>query len=62
LGKLFLTFLSTIGSIFLFHFLTDQLNDLINLNILFHLRSSRVEGVNLLYAISGVEFFPGLNL
>lgn len=62
LGKLFLTFLSTISSIFLFHFLTDQLNDLINLNILFHLQSSRVEGVNLLYAISGVEFFPGLNL
>ena len=62
LGKLFFTFLSTFSSIFLFHFLTDQLNDLINLNILFHLQSSRAESVNLLYAISGVEFFPGLNL
>ncbi len=62
IGKLFITFLSTVSSIFLFHFLTDQLNDLINLNILFHLQSSRVEGVNLLFAISGVEFFPGLNL
>ena len=62
IGKLFITFFSTVSSIFLFHFLTDQLNDLINLNILFHLQSSRVESVNLLYAISGVEFFPGLNL
>ena len=42
--------------------MTDQLNDLLNLNVLFHLQSSRENGVNLLNAISGVEFFPGLNL
>ena len=62
LGRLFGTFFSTISVIALFHFLTDQLNDLLNLNVLFHLQSSRENGVNLLNAISGVEFFPGLNL
>ena len=57
LGRLFGTFFSTISVIALFHFLTDQLNDLLNLNVLFHLQSSRENGVNLLNAISGVEFF-----
>jgi len=62
LRKLFLCFCSTLGIIVLFHFMTGQLENLINLNILFHIQSSREGGVNLLNAISGVEFFPGLNL
>lgn len=60
--KLFLTFLISAGSIVLFHFQTGQLSELWNLNILFHLNSSRNEGVNILHAISGVEFFPGINV
>lgn len=60
--KLFLTFLMSVGLIIVFHFYTGQLSELWNLNILFHLNSSRNQGVNILYAISGVEFFPSINV
>ena len=33
-----------------------------NLNVLFHLQSSRGDNVNLIHALSGVEFFPGINI
>ena len=62
ISKLFLTFsLSTLVIIF-FHLQSGQLSELWNLNILFHLNSSRNQKVNIFSAISGVEFFPSINI
>jgi hypothetical protein len=62
ISKLFLTFsLSTLVIVF-FHLQSGQLSELWNLNILFHLNSSRNQKVNIFSAISGVEFFPSINI
>ena len=56
------SFLATGSLIAISLILNGELIDMWNLNVLFHLQSSRGDNVNLIHALSGVEFFPGINI